>query len=396
MGPAQDTYDRQWVQTATMFLGLKNFDCLLCHDGVGHLDNVNLWGSRTTRAQAWGMAAFFSRARITRPGGNNTAYLVSEAATGGYNLNTTSGNRPARAPSSTVPTPVLPRYMFSGRQLAAGDSFRPILASELTSDLQFARAAVNYVWTHFFGLGIVDPPDSFDLDRLDPRNPPPSPWTLQPSHPALLDELARSFVNEGFDLKALMREITNSQAYQLSSRYDGMWDVSYTHDYARHLVRRLESEEMADAVVQSSGIANSMTVTGYASPFLWTMQLPDTSLPGGAVGAFLNTFLRGNRDENARRGDLSVSQALTLMNDAFVINRVRAATATGGRFASLMSADASNSQVIDAIYLNTLSRYPTQEERSAALTLFETGTRATRAQDLLWTLYNKIDFIFNY
>ncbi len=395
MGPAQDTYDRQWVQTATMFLGLRNFDCLLCHDGAGHLDSVNLWGSRTTRTQAWGMAAFFSRARITRPGGNGTAYLVSEAAAGGYNLNTTSGNRPTRAPSGTVRSPVLPRYLFSGHQVAASENFRQVLAGELTSDLQFARATVNYVWAHFFGIGIVDPPDAFDLARLDPRNPPPDPWTVQPSHPALLDELAHGFVNDSYDLKTLMREITNSQAYQLSSRYDGQWDVTYTRYYARHLVRRLESEEMADAVVQSSGVPNPMTIAGYTSPFQWTMQLPDTSLPGGTVGTFLNTFLRGDRDENPRRQDLSVSQALSLMNDSFVINRVRAATSTG-RLAPLLSASTSNTQLIQAIYRNVLSRDPAQDELTAALALFQTGTRATRAQDLLWALYNKVDFIFDY
>src|SRR5262249_33398650 len=45
MGPVQDTYDRQWVQAATMFLGIKHFDCLLCHNGAGHLDGINLWAS---------------------------------------------------------------------------------------------------------------------------------------------------------------------------------------------------------------------------------------------------------------------------------------------------------------------------------------------------------------
>ena len=395
MGPAQDTYDRQWVQTATMFLGLKNFDCLLCHDGAGHLDNVNLWGSQVKRSQAWGMAAFYSRTRIRRPAGQ-TNFVVSEAATGAYTLNTTSGNRPTRAAGGGVSSPVMPRYLFTARQLTASDNFRVILAQEVTQDLQFARATVNYVWAHFFGLGIVDPPDAFDPARLDPRNPPPAPWALQPSNPELLDELAREFVNDGYNLKELMREITNSQAYQLSSRYDGTWKASYTRYYARHLIRRLESEELADAIVQSSGVTNNMTVRGYATPIPWAMQLPDTSLPGGAVGSFLNTFLRGDRDENPRRGDLSSSQALSLMNDNFVITRVRNSTASGGRLAALLASTPDNTQLVQAIYLNVVSRNATPEELTAALQKFQAGTRAGNAQDLLWTLYNKVDFIFDY
>src|SRR6185295_15811419 len=107
------------------------------------------------------MAAFFSRTRITRPAG--ATWNITEAAAGGYNLNTNSGNRPNRAPGNGVTSPVLPRYLFSGRQLGAADNFRVVLAQELTKDLQFSRATVNYVWAHFFTLGIVDPPDAFDL-----------------------------------------------------------------------------------------------------------------------------------------------------------------------------------------------------------------------------------------
>jgi uncharacterized protein DUF1553/uncharacterized protein DUF1549 len=394
MGPVQDTYDRQWVQAATMFLGLKNFDCLLCHNGEGHLDAVNLWASQVKRSEAWGMAAFYSRARITRPAG--ATWNVAEATTGGYNLNTTSGNRPTRAPIDGLRSPVLPKYLFTGHQLTTTDNFRVALAKDLTHDLQFARATMNYLWAHFFGIGIVDPPDAFDLARLDPRNPPPDPWTLQPSNPELLDELAREFVNQGYDLKEMMRQICNSQAYQLSSRYDGAWDSSYTRYYARHLIQRLDSEEMADAIVQSSGVANNMTVargSGTNDTIPWAMQLPETIVPGGAVGTFLNTFLRGDRDENTRRTDLSTSQALSLMNDTFVVNRVQS---TAGWLNATVTATPNNTQLVTAIYLQTLSRPPTSSELTTALQKFQSGTRLSNAQDLLWALYNKVDFIFNY
>jgi hypothetical protein len=399
MGPPQDTYDRQWVQSATMFLGLKNFDCLLCHNGAGHLDAVNLWASQVKRSEAWGMAAFFSRARIQRPGGNGTTYVVSEAPRGGYNLNTTSGNRPARAPSDEVQTPVLPRYMFSGRQVSAEEDFRSVLAQELTGDLQFARATVNFLWEHFFGIGIVDPPDAFDLARLDPNNPPPEPWTLQPSHPELLEFLARDFVSQGYDLKELMRAICNSRTYQLSSRYSGTWEDEYARYFARHLIRRLDAEELADAVVQSSGVPNSMAVPlgdGNRITVSWAMQLPETSLPRGPVGAFLDSFLRGDRDENVRSGELSTAQSLALMNDEFILSRVQRSTAPGGQLAAMLASGLDNARLAEAIYLATLSRYPTEEELIAAVQTFQSGSREARAQDLLWTLYNKVDFVFNY
>ncbi|MGH9801291.1 MAG: DUF1549 domain-containing protein, partial [Blastocatellia bacterium] len=104
MGPAQDTYDGYAVNTAQTFLGLSSMDCLLCHDGAGHLDAVNLWGSKTTRADAWGMAAFFARTRrqTVNVATNIQKYMINEATTGEYDLNTTTGNRSSRLPMGVV------------------------------------------------------------------------------------------------------------------------------------------------------------------------------------------------------------------------------------------------------------------------------------------------------
>jgi hypothetical protein len=398
MGPAQDTYDRQFVQTATIFLGMRYFDCVLCHDGAGHLEAVSLWGSQTTRRQAWGMAAFFSRTRMARQPNPATNYIVTEVATGNYALNTNSGNRPSRTPPAPGVNSVNPTYLFSGRTYnnVAAENYRARLAQEITGDLQFSRAIVNYLWAQFFGVGIVDPVDGFDPARLDPKNPPPAPWTVQPSHPELLDELARSFVNMNYDLKGLMREITNSQAYQLSSKYNGEWDPNWARYQARHLVRRLDSEEIVDALVASSGVPNPMTVANYPTPFQWAMQLPDTTVGGGQAQAFLDDFLRGDRDENARRRELTTTQALSLMNDPFVTNRVRTAATATGRLGQLLASIPDNSALIDAMYLEVLSRRPSTQEKGFALSKFSSGVRSTNAQDLLWALYNKIDFMFNY
>src|SRR5262249_13772055 len=99
-GPAQDTYDGQAVNLAGMFLGINAVDCLLCHDGARHLDTVNLWGAKQTRLNMWGLSAYFARSRRANQTYTTTPlsvkYIVSEAATGDYTLNTTVGNRSAR------------------------------------------------------------------------------------------------------------------------------------------------------------------------------------------------------------------------------------------------------------------------------------------------------------
>ncbi len=397
MGPAQDTYDRQLVQTATMFLGMRHFDCLLCHDGAGHLDLVNLWGSQVTRSEAWQMAAFFSRARIRRPIREpNTSYLVSEARNGTYALNTDSGNRPTRQPADDGEPAVLPQYIFSGRQGSPEDSFRQVLAEELTRDPQFARATVNYLWKELFGLGIVEPADAFDLARLDPLQPPAEPWTIQPTHPELLEELSFRFIDMNYDLKALMREITNSQAYQLSSQYDGEWEESYTPYFARHIVRRMTAEQLYDALTQSSGVAPPLRVRGFPEQVVWAMQLPETTGPRGPVGPFLDDFLRGDRDEVERKGSLSMTQALALMNDAVVMEKVRNGPGEAGRFGPLLASGMGDNELLDYLYLSTLSRFPASDERAAGLQRLQTGNRVAAVQDMLWALYNKVDFLFNY
>src|SRR5262247_2800849 len=108
MGPPQDTYDRTAVNTTGMFLGINSLDCLLCHNGAGHLNSVNLWGSQRTRFEAWGMSAFFARARRQRQvlsqQPNYAKFIVSESNNGEYLLNTDSGNRQPRAPVNGMST----------------------------------------------------------------------------------------------------------------------------------------------------------------------------------------------------------------------------------------------------------------------------------------------------
>jgi hypothetical protein len=75
-------------------------------------------------------------------------------------------------------------------------------------------------------------------------------------------------------------------------------------------------------------------------------------------------------------------------------------TVTGsGSAQSLLSyatATTSNPGAINILFINILSRYPTAAELTSATAFLSTGTRSQKMQELMWTLYNKVDFIFNY
>jgi hypothetical protein len=409
MGPNQDTYDNMMVKAATTFLGETYYDCLGCHDGRGHLDAINLWASKTHRSDAWGMAAFFSRTRFNRypeaaPAPGQTAsymylsYDVEDAATGTYDLNTTYGNRPNRTKLGNIVN-LTPTYR-TGATPADGN-WRASFAANMVADPLFSRNFVNRVWKQMFGLGLVDPVDTMDPARMDASNPPPDPWTLQPTHPALLDQLANEFVKQGYQLRPLLRMIAQSSAYQLSSHYDDTWSPNYIPLFARHYPRRMEGEEVHDAITKSTAIPGAYAIQYFGDQKInWAVQLPDTSEPRGNEGnanVFMSTFFRGNRDNLQRSQSGSIQQQLYLMNDQFVTNRVKVAASPKLKS---MTQIAKDSDLIDEAFLTFLSRYPTDYERSKALPFLAQATtpalRSTAIEDLAWVCINKVDFLFSY
>src|SRR5262249_13908454 len=142
----------------------------------------------------------------------------------------------------------------------------------------------------------------------------------------------------------------------------------------RKLVRRLWSEEIHDAIVQSHGVPVTYNNSVWG-PVNWAMQFPEPlntperiARPGEAVRTdstvmtFLNVFLRGNRDDQKRNGDVSVAQALALMNDPFVVSRLGTNT---GILAQVLPLP--DDRLIKTLYLTVLSRYPTPEEHASAM-----------------------------
>ena len=421
MGPIQDTYDMMLVKSTNAFLGLGHYDCLLCHNGRGHLDQLSLWAGKRTRSDAHRMAAHFSRTRLSAVP-NTQQYEsplyasteVTDNPTGNYALNTTSGNRPSRTPYGTERS-VSPEYRDS---TPTTGNWRAAFAEKLTRDPMFGINFVNRIWKEFFGLALADPVDALDPARLDPDNPPPAPWTLQASHPELLRDLAKSFVANDTNLREFIKLIALSTSYQLSSRYDGEWKFSYVPLFARHYPRRLWAEEVHDAIVKATGVmpqyswllVNSQTVARgtptnslpRSEPVAWAMKVPDITEPrfinntvNNGATSFLSTFLRGNRDTARRSGNGSILQQLKLMNDnAVVLPKIKVANSpTLSEIAKTPNAG----DVVDELWLTFLSRRPTTAERARAVEhLAKAQPRNAAIEDLAWVAINKVEFLFSH
>lgn len=400
MGPGQDTYDAMLARTASAFLGVAHYDCLLCHDGRRHLDQISLWGSQATRLEAWNMAAYFSRARLTGNAAQNGDFYyqsidVSDAATGTYNLNTDYGNRPTRAPAGTLRS-LTPQYR-DGKGPVQGMSWRESFAHQMSYDRLFSINAANRMWKQVFGMGLVDPVEALDPARLDPSHPPPDPWTLQATHPELLLQLADAFIAKNFDLREFLKTLLQSTAYQLSSTYPGEWKYEYLPLFARHYPRRLEGEEVHDAITKATGVMASYTLQGLDT-VQWAVQLPEPAEPrsNGGSRAFMDAFFRGNRDTQARSQSGSILQQMYLMNDTFVLNRTRVSASPLLRDAAKLS----NEAALDEIFLLFLSRKPNDTERASGLAaLAKANTTALRnaaIEDLAWVCANKMEFLFSH
>ncbi|MEJ7608731.1 MAG: DUF1553 domain-containing protein [Bryobacteraceae bacterium] len=137
------------------------------------------------RAEFWRQSSFFGDLRIYRAFGIGQEFAVKEDQHR-FDVKHPSVKRVQRYRMDVAPT-----FILTGDKPASGENPRQAYARMLTSHPQFARTAVNMIWAELMGVGIVDPPFEFDMDRQDPKNPPPAPWTVQPTHPELLDALSR-------------------------------------------------------------------------------------------------------------------------------------------------------------------------------------------------------------
>jgi hypothetical protein len=131
----------------------------------------------------------------------------------------------------------------------------------------------------------------------------------------------------------------------------------------------------------------------------YTMQFPDVVNTEGTTNAFLDSFLRGNRDDQQRRDDGSILQALNLMNAGLIENKFALTGATASPLMVEAATKLNNTDALNKLFLTILSRYPSPAEMTTAVGSLPTANGAARnnaMQDLAWSLFNKVDFVFNY
>jgi hypothetical protein len=348
---------------AQAFLGTR-IGCARCH-------NHPL--ERYTQDDFYHFAAFFSRVRLDRkdPRQEPTVLRVGhrEPAQNGKPVGVTQ----PRTGKFLRPQP-LDR---SAVGFLPGEDPRRKLAAWITnpSNEFFAGAMVNRVWRHYLGVGLVEP-----VDDLRATNPP--------SNPALWAALKAEFVAHRFDLKHLMRVILNSRTYQLTSatRPGNEADARF---HSRYYARRLPAEVLLDAVSQATD--HPERFDGYPVG-VRAVQVPDP----GVNSYFLRMFGRSDRVTACaceRADDVTLPQLLHLRNGT-VIDKI---TARGAALPRLLEAETDDDRVTDELFLRTLSRPPTADERAAVrAALADGGARPHVFADLMWALLNSKSFAFNH
>lgn len=286
------------------------------------------------------MAAFFSGIQAPNP------FSLSEIATA----------NPLTIPGTQ--TVAYATYLDGTRPESTGDA-RTALADWITSPSNpcFAKAAVNRLWAHFFGIGLVIPVDDMEAD-----NPA--------SHPEILDRLAQAFVDHDYDLKFLIRVITMTQAYQRSSRqtHESQEDPRY---FARMTTRGLSPEQIFESLAQATGIRDEQARQEFQEQFT-----TDASMPIDTQSTIL--------------------QALTMMNGSYIAAATdvsRSATLTA--VAEFPGFD--TRQRLETLFLASLTRLPSDEELGGFAHYIDTAEDPKQAlADVFWALLNSTEFLVNH
>ena len=153
------------------------------------------------------------------------------------------------------------------------------------------------------------------------------------------------------------------------------------------------AEEMVDAIAKATNSTLSFPVAAMG-PVSKAVQLPDPTEGPANFRTFMTNFGRGNRDDQPRSNDSSIVQALSLMNDRIVTDRIKASLATS-TVATTLQASKDPGTIADTLYVTTLARYPSATERAAAIAYLSGGDLTRKTEDLQFALLNKLEFLFN-
>lgn len=342
------------ASSARVFLGIR-LECAQCHNHP-----FAAW----TRDQFWELAAFFGGIK-GRDRGDGIMFPEKEV------LDSRELNIPGtdQVVQANFPDGTEPKWKF---KVGPRETLAEWVSGK--NNPYFAKATVNRVWSQFFGVGLVEPVDEM-VGAQD----------TVIHHAELLNELAKEFVANKYDLKLLMEAIAGSKAYQLSSRGKGPAPL-----FSRHPLRGLTGEQLFDSLATATGQPDA------------TGEDPFAIFNGGSPRQeFLTKY--GQQTVKSTEYETSIIQALTLMNGKFVGEATNPAKSE--LLTAVVEAPFLNDRSrIEAIYLATLSRKPTEKELENALSFVDrsaTGedakTRRNEAfADVFWAIINSAEFVFNH
>jgi Protein of unknown function (DUF1549)/Protein of unknown function (DUF1553) len=331
-----------------VFLGVR-LECAQCH---------NHPFAKWKREEFWGLAAFF--AGVQKQGPDDGFGAIREVANR-RELAIPGTEKIIKAAFLDAPPPTW----------KAKAEPREVLADWITSPKNpyFARAAVNRAWARFFGTGIVDPVDDMGGENT-------------PSHPELLDELASQFAGHDFELKFLIRAITATRAYGLTSAIERP-EPTPPYLFSAMPVRGLSAGQLFSSLAQATGFRDG------PDPYMMDA--------GGARGRFIDLF--ANRDEKPTEAQTSILQALTLMNGQIVAGAT--SLETGDTLAAVAEAPyLDTTGRVEELYLAALTRRPRPDESALLVGYIEkAGTPEGRSKalaDVFWAILNGPEFKHNH
>ena len=349
--------------TALVFMGAR-VGCARCHshptEGWSVKDNLAL-------------AAFFSRIRY-----KTTTEWKEEIVYADVRVT-------MRDPRSRVL--VAPKFLAGPTpEVAKEEDPRARFAQWLTApdNPWFARNVVNRIWYWLMGRGIVHEPD--DLRSTNP-----------PENPELLDYLARELVTHHYDLQHIYRLILNSRTYQTTSATN-QWNARDFRHFSHYPIHRLTAEQMLDAISETTETYEkfwSIIPEPYSN---WpTGTRAEQISDGNTTCSFLDLFGRPGRDtpfESERSSEASLRQELYLLNSEQLAGKLSSSPS----LARLMKANLKDPELVDEIYLMTLSRFPSADEKQKLLAYLAKNStaRPTAVQDVVWAVFNTKEFLFNH
>lgn len=249
----------------------------------------------------------------------------------------------------------------------------------------FARAIVNRVWAHYFGRGIIDPPDN--LSAFNPA-----------SHPELLKELADRFIQNGYDLRWLHRTIAESRTYQQSSEPTEANRIDRAN-YAYFAYRRLPAEVLVDALNHATGTIENMDMKFQHWPDgIKCIEIPFTP-KNEFVKFMLEQFGRPKRNSAVqcdceRESSVSILQVMSLANHPRLWQKI---ADPNGRVATVLKAQTDPSAQVEELFLWSLSRLPDDAEKKACLSYLKDAESPEKGlQGVLWSLLNTREFLLQH